>query len=302
MHDVIIIGGGPAGLSAAAWCGELGLKYCLIESSTTLGGQLGLIHLPIKNYPGIPSISSAAFLKNLVDKLDANSTIRLGAKIKKVSVDPISIEIEGSENLEAKALIIATGVRRRELGVPGEHEFVGKGILDSGSRDPSAVAGQTVVIVGGGDAAFENAVILSPHAAKVFVVHRGANFSARPQFLQTARSRKNVEFLTESVVESFIGDSELRTVQIQNLGDNMTTEISATRALVRIGVVPNSELFGNIVYTDRDGYIKIDSNCRTNVENIFAIGDVANPVSPTIATAAGTAATAAKAISFESRL
>ena len=296
MFDVVIIGGGPAGLSAAIWCGELGLKYCLVERSPELGGQLGSIHLPIENYPGVPRISSAELLKNLVGSLQGDSTVRLGVDVFGLHLDPVSISTGDGERIEAKALIIATGIRRRELGILGEREFAGKGILDSGARDSEAVSAQNVVVVGGGDAAIENAVILAPYAAKIYVVHRGATFSARSEFLEKAQRLKNIVFLTEFVVESFVGDSELASVNVRNIIRNKTTEIFATRALIRIGVVPNTEMFRETLDTDRDGYIKIDSNCRTNVEGVFAIGDVAYPVSPTIATAAGTGATAAKSI------
>lgn len=296
MYDVIIIGGGPAGLSAAIWCGELGLKYCLIERSSELGGQLGLIHLPIKNYPGIPSISSAELLKNLVGSLHGDSSVRLGADVSDIRLDPLSLSIGDEERIETRSIIIATGVRRRELGVPGEREFKDKGILASGAENPEAVAGQEVVIVGGGDAALENAVILSPHAAKVHVVHRGSGFSARPEFLETAKGLINVKFLTESIVEEFTGENELAAVRVRNVSSGDVTSVPVTRALVRIGVVPNSELFRNFISTDSKGYIQTDSNCRTNLAGVFAIGDVACPVSPTIVTATGMGATAAKTI------
>lgn len=296
MYDVIIIGGGPAGLSAAIWCGELGLKYCLIESSHELGGQLGLIHLPIKNYPGIPSISSAEFLKNLVGRLHGDSTVRLGTDVSNIHLDPLSISIGDGEIIETRSLIIATGVRRRELGVPGEREFVDKGILASGAGNPEAVTGNKVVIVGGGDAALENAVILAQHAAKVYVVHRGSAFSARPEFLETATALSNVDFLMESVVEAFIGKDVLTAVRVRDVRNGAIREIPATKALIRIGVVPNSELFRGLISTDSKGYIEIDRNYQTNVTGIFAIGDAANPVSPTIVTATGMGATAAKAI------
>lgn len=296
MRDVIIIGGGPAGLSAAIWCGELGLKYCLIERSSELGGQLWLIHLPIKNYPGIPAVSSSEFLKNLVGSLHGDSTVRLGVDLSSIRLDPMSITIGDNEIIETRSIIIATGVRRRELGVPGEREFAGKGILASGAENPEAVTRHEVVIVGGGDAALENAVILSRYAGKVYVVHRGSEFSARPEFLETAKALTNVKFLPESIVEEFVGETKLAGVRVRNVSSAEVTEVPVTSALVRIGVVPNSELFRDLVATDRKSYIRTDSYCRTNVAGVFAVGDVACQLSPTIATATGTGATAAKVI------
>jgi thioredoxin reductase (NADPH) len=178
--------------------------------------------------------------------------------------------------------------------VPGEEKFRGKGILTSGALERSKVAGRRVLIIGGGDAALENAVILSETAESVTVAHRGSRFSARKEFLQEAAKRKNVEFVFECTVNDFIGQDHLSGATLERGGTERSLRaIETDFALIRIGVEPNTDIPG-LLPTGASDYMTVDANGQTRFPFVFASGDVANQHSPTIATAIGTGATAAK--------
>jgi len=212
-----------------------------------------------------------------------------------------SIVLEDGRHLTARAIIIATGVRRRKLDVPGEDEFCGRGILDSGATAKNEVAGKTVVIVGGGDAALENALMLGETAKRVTVVHRRDEFTARRDFVDRARQNLKIEFVLNSNVAAITRNQNVEGVEICDVRSGATSHLATDTLLIRIGVVPNTEVFQGQLELDKSGYIVADPNCATSLPHAYAAGDVANPRSPTISTAAGTAATAAKHIfSFSS--
>jgi thioredoxin reductase (NADPH) len=196
------------------------------------------------------------------------------------------------ENIGFKALVFAAGVRRRTLSAV--RNFTGSGVMISGSGEKRSVEGESVVIVGGGDAALENALILGEYANEVTVVHRGEEFSARAEFIEKAKKMPNVKFLMRNEIAELNGVKKLESVTAKSR-DGENKIIEADRILIRIGTQPNSELLRGIVATDAAGFIITDITGATSQKNIYAAGDVANPTSPTIITAAGTAAAAAKA-------
>lgn len=295
--DVLIIGGGPAGLSAALWCLELGLEAVLFEKANECGGQLLQIYNPIKNYIGLETANGREMLDHFLRALgNKDSVIRVQAAAAEIDPTEKSIVLESGERYSAKALIIATGVRRRKLGVEGEDRFKGKGIIDSGSKEKEKAKDKTVLIVGGGDAALENALILGDYAAKICVVHRSASFRARQEFIDQAMANNKIEFRPSTTVQRFIGGENLEIVELANVTTGMTKDLAVDLALIRIGVEPNTELLRGKLDLDNGGYILVNSNCETNVSAVFAVGDAANPIAPTISTASGTGATAAKAI------
>jgi len=295
--DVIIIGGGAAGLSAALWCDELGLNTLLLESNAELGGQLLWIYNKIKNHLGSEAKNGRELRDIFVRQIETrNFTLRLETKVREVDLEKKSVVLEKCETLFARAIIIAAGIKRRKLNVAGEEKFQNKGIIQSGKRDQNLVKGKTAAIIGGGDAAFENALILAETATKVLLVHRGKDFRARKEFVGKVLENPKVEILTETVLTKFIGNEEIEAVELKNLKTGDTKILPAEAALIRIGVAPDTEIFRGKIDLDERGYIKIDSRCETNVKDIFAVGDVANPVAPTVSSAVGMGATAAKAI------
>ena len=295
--DVIIIGGGAAGLSAVLWCDELGLNALLLESKTELGGQLLWTYNEIKNHLGVEAENGRELRDIFVRQIETrNFTLRLETKVREVDLEKKSVVLEKGETLFARAIIIAAGIKRRKLNVAGEEKFQNKGIIQSGKRDQNLVKGKTAAIIGGGDAAFENALILAETATKVLLVHRGKDFRARKEFVGKVLENPKVEILTETVLTKFIGNEEIEAVELKNLKTGDTKILPAEAALIRIGVAPDTEIFRGKIDLDERGYIKIDSRCETNVKDIFAVGDVANPVAPTVSSAVGMGATAAKAI------
>lgn len=295
--DVAIIGGGPAGLSAAQWCGDLGLETVLIEKEPEFGGQLLSIHNPIRNYLGLEASNGREMRDRFVECVEGIEFCRrLSSDVCSINTDDKVVTLASGERIAARAIIIATGVHRRELGIEGEREFRGRGILESGSKNPAAVMDKKVLIVGGGDAALENALILSKYASKVIVIHRRQEFRARPEFREAAKRDPKIELVTESIVSRLDGTSRLNSAELRSLNSGRGSSIDVDFALIRIGVEPNSELVKGILNVDKQGYIVTDAQCRTSTPGIFAAGDVSNPISPTIATAVGSAATAAKAV------
>jgi len=293
-YDVIIIGGGAGGISAACWCAELGLKALLLEAQTELGGQLLRTHNPVKNHLGIEAENGRS-LRDVFVRQSKNYkfSLRTKAEVSAVDLENKIVTLQSGEVFSAKALIIATGIRRRKLGV-GEEELKNKGILESGKRDAEKAAGKNVCVVGGGDAALENALMLAETAGKVTLVHRRKKFRARAEFLEKARQNPKIEILTEASLTEIIGRETVVAVRIKNREEVFELPIEAI--LIRIGVEPNTGIFRGKLKLDKDGYIEINSRCETDMDGIFAVGDVANPLAPTVSSAVGMGATAAKVI------
>ncbi|HSE31755.1 MAG TPA: FAD-dependent oxidoreductase [Pyrinomonadaceae bacterium] len=297
MHDVIIIGAGPAGVSAALWCDELGLDALVLEQAEKIGGQLNMVHNPIENHLGIKAQNGQEFIERFAsDVSDADFDLWTGVAIDGIDLNAKRISLQSGEKLQAIAIVIATGVRRRSLGIPGEKEFVGKGIIESGKRDRELLKGKDVCVVGGGDAAAENALLLSDVCATVTLVHRGKRLRARREMLEQLQTNHCITVFTESVVTRILGSEEVEAVEVLRKDGLKPFQIAVKGVLIRIGVEANTELFGNQLQLDGQRYIVTDSRHETNVPMVFAVGDVSNPLAPTISSAVGAGATAAKVI------
>ena len=297
MHDVIIIGAGPAGLSTAFWCDELGLDTLVLEQADRIGGQLHRVYNPIENYLGVKARNGEEFLDSFAkDAESAEFDLWTQVAITSVDLKAKRIFLASGETLQSIAIVIASGVNPRELGVPGEKEFVGEGIIQSGARDRQLFAGHDVCVVGGGDAAVENALLLAEVCPTVTLVHRAKKLRARREFTERLQAVHCITVFTESVVTRIIGDETVQAVEIQRKAGIKPFQLAVRGVLIRIGVEPNTQLFREQLETNEKGFIKVSSTQETSVPMVFAAGDVSNPLAPTISSAAGAGATAAKVI------
>jgi len=297
MHDVVIIGAGPAGLAAALWCDQLGLDTLILERGETIGGQLHSIYGAIENYPGVLALNGAELLARFANQID-NAGFDLWTEVEIASVDLVAkrVSLHSGEQLQSISIIIATGVRRRQLGIPGESDFSGKGIVDSAARDRNLFASQDVCVIGGGDAAVENALLLADVCATVTLVHRGKKLAARREFVEQLQTNHCITVFTESIVSRIIGNEEVEAVEIRRKEAIKPFQMAVRGVLIRIGVEPNTDSFREQLQLDGKGYIVVTSQQETSLTNVFAIGDVSNPMAPTISGATGAGATAAKVI------
>lgn len=296
-YDVLIIGGGPAGLSAAIWCSDLALTSIVIEKEADLGGQLLKTYNPIVNYLGV-STANGPEMRDFFARHVASgeSVMRMSAEVATLDTVRLTATLADGEIVSGRSIIIAAGVRRRRLGIPGEAEFVGRGILDSGSASRELVADKKVVIVGGGDAAFENALLLSENARSVTLLHRSGNFAARREFVDQVGRDPRIKVVENVKLTRVLGNKSVEAVEYSDIDSGQTRSIPADALLIRVGVEPNNRFLPPEIGLDEGGYVITDRSCMTNCERIFAVGDLANPLAPTISGAAGDAATAVKVI------
>lgn len=297
MHDVVIIGAGPAGLSAARWCDELGLNTLVLEQAEEVGGQLLSVHNAVENYLGVHAANGRQLRDLFAEETnDCEFDLWTNVELDSVNLKAKRITLKSGEELQSIALIIATGLRRRTLGIPGETEFVGRGIIESGARDREQLAGKDVCVIGGGDAAAENALVLAEVCPTVTLVHRGRKLRARREFSEQLHTHHCVTVFPESQVRRILGNDRVEAVEIERGGAIKPFQMAVQGVLIRIGWRPNTEFVRGQLELDENDYVIIGSQQETSVANVFAIGDVANPLAPTIAGAVGAGATAAKVI------
>jgi thioredoxin reductase (NADPH) len=296
MHDVLIIGAGPAGLSAARWCDELGLDTLVLEQKGEVGGQLLSVHNPIENYLGVRAAHGRELRDRFVEQTqDCDFDLWTNVEIAGVDLKAKRVRLRSGEELQSIAIIIATGLRRRKLGIPGEAEFIGRGMIES-SGDREAFAGRDVCVIGGGDAAAENALLFAGACPTVTLVHRGKKLRARREFTEQLQTLHCITVFPESVVHRIIGSDRVEAVEIERAGAIKPFQMAVQGVIVRVGFEPNTELFRDQLEIDGRAYVIISALQETSVENVFAVGDVANPLAPTISGAVGAGATAARVI------
>lgn len=297
MHDVLIIGAGPAGLSAARWCDELGLDTLVLEQAEEIGGQLLSVHNPVANYLGVHAANGREVRDLFAERIkECDFDLWTNVEIDTVDLKAKRVTLRSGEELQAIAIIIATGLRRRRLGIPGETDFTGRGIIESGARDRELMAGKDVCVIGGGDAAAENALMLAEVCPTVTLVNRGRKLRARREFTEQLHTHHCVTVFPESNVRRIIGNEHVEAVEIERAGAIKPFQMAVQGVLIRVGWQPNTDFVRGQLGLDDKGYVIVGSQQETSVANVFAIGDVANPLAPTIAGAVGAGATAAKVI------
>lgn len=297
MHDVIIIGAGPAGLSAAHSCDALGLDTLVLEEREEIGGQLLSVHNPIENHLGLRAQNGRELRDLFAEQVkDCDFDLWTNVQIETVDLKAKRVSLKSGEELKAIAIIIATGLRPRQLGIPGEKEFAGRGLIESAERDRDQFAGRDVCVIGGGDLAARNALLLGEVCPTVTLVHRGRKLRARREFTEQLHTHRCVTVFPESQVRRIIGNEHVEAVEIERAAAIKPFQMAVQGVLISIGWEPNTEFIRGQLDLDDHGYVIVSPEQATSVENVFAVGDVANPLAPTIAGAVGAGATAARVI------
>jgi thioredoxin reductase (NADPH) len=293
-YDVIIVGGGPAGLAAALYTARMDLKTAVLDRGP-LGGQLLNTEL-VEDYPGFESILGSELAVKMGDHARKFGVeIRDFEPVKEIDVEGEVkvVRLESGEELRAPALIMAAGGLPRYLQVPGEQEFWGRGVSYCAVCDGAFFKGQELAVVGGGDAAVEEGDFLTRYASRVYVIHRRRELRAQPILVDRARANPKIEFILDAHVKEIVGDQKVQTVRYEQRGESK--ELKVGGVFIFIGFVPNSALFKVHVEHDAGGYILTDRNMQTSVEGIWAVGDVRAQLTKQIATAVGDGTTAAVA-------
>lgn len=277
-YDVVIIGGGPAGISAAIWCSRLGLNHLLLETNDRLGGQLLKVHNKIIDYPGVLTENGLELQKRFEEQV-AISNCKINYIARVTSIDPEEKKIFYEEGNVKKYvlyqfLVLATGSQQRSLNVPGEKEMLERGEVYSATRDRHRFQRKNVAIVGGGDRAFEGAILLAEAGANVFLIHHSTSFRAKKMYKEKAFQLNNIELITNATVQKIYNTNQVEGVEIFTEGDIKRIPVAAV--FVRIGVSPNNQLVKDLVKIDKEGYIIVDKMGKSSNEYIFAIGDVCN--------------------------
>jgi thioredoxin reductase (NADPH) len=299
VHQCIIIGSGPAGLSAALYAARAELKPVVL-SGMDLGGQVSKTDA-IDNYPGFPEGIEGPELVSIFQQ----HAERFGAEIVfdsatevNLSEQPYRVKTYGGEYL-AESIIIATGASVRELGVPGETEFTGRGVSYCGTCDGHFFKDKDIVVVGGGDSALKEGIFLTRFAKSVTVVHRRDELRAGIYLEKKARENSKINFIWDTVVTEIIGDGTVNAVRLKNKKTGQEEVKPIDGVFIFIGHIPNTDLFKDQLEIDEDGYLVIDNKMHTSLPGVFAAGEVGDPHFQQVVISAGMGAAAAmEAVEF----
>ncbi len=293
VYDMIIIGGGPAGYTAALYGARAGLDVVVVERMS-VGGQMTLTG-DIENYPGfdegIDGFTLGMKMMQGAERFGARTeyaevnAVELGGEIKKV--------ITTAGEMLSKVVIIASGANARQLGVPGENELIGRGVHYCAHCDGRFYKGKTVVVVGGGNSAVSDALYLSRLASKVYLVHRRDTLRATRIYHEPLLKAENVEFVWNSVVEGFIAEKKVGGIKVKDVNTAETKVIDCDGVFVSVGREPVTAFLGGALPLDKNGYIIADETTKTSIKGVFAVGDVRTKVLRQVVTAVSDGAVAA---------
>lgn len=297
MFDVIIVGAGPAGLTAALYAGRYCLKTVVFEKMMP-GGQI-ILSPTIENYPGFPEgIKTEDLIANFVKQIEP-----LGVKIE--SEEILSIE-KNSNNFfvvntadnkyETKAVIIASGAKWKKLAVPGEEKLTGRGVSYCGTCDAPLFKNKEIIVVGGGDKAIEEAIYLSSYASKVTIIHRRQEFRAANIILEKAKKNQKINFVLDSIVEEIVGDKKVESVKVKNVKTGSNILINCQGVFIFVGIEANTGFIKNYLKLDSQGFIITDDQMQTSESGIWACGDCRSKVLYQVINGCGEGAVAAHGV------
>lgn len=293
-HKVVIIGSGPAGLTAALYAARANLEPLVIRGLQP-GGLIATTS-EVENYPGFPEAVGGYDLAQKMEEQAARfGTVFLDSLVESVDVSqrPFTLTLDSDEKVTADTLILSTGASPRKLGVPGEEKLANKGVSYCATCDGFFFRNKRVVIVGGGNSALDEGLFLTRYVTELVVIHRRDQLRADPILQERAFSNPKVRFVWDSSVSEVLGDQQVSGVRIKNLKTGEETTLETDGVFPYIGHVPNTRIFEGVIDLDENGFIKADERTRTNVPGVFAAGDVVDYVYRQAITAAGDGAKAA---------
>lgn len=293
-EKVLIIGSGPAGLTAALYISRAQLEP-LVVSGTQLGGQISITS-EVENYPGFPQGTTGPELVELMraqaETFGTRTVIDEVTEVDFTKGPPFTIKTH-SDVYQADAVIVTVGASPKRLGVPGEAEFIGRGVSFCATCDGFFFRQKDVVIVGGGDSAIEEGIFLTRFANQVQVIHRRDQLRAGEALKRRALANEKIEFMWDTVVEEIVGNGKVQAVRLRNLKTGDARELRIDGVFIFIGHYPNSSLFEGQLEMDEKGYLMVDEKFMTNVPGVFAAGEIMDPVYRQIATSVGQGCAAA---------
>ena len=293
MYDIIIIGGGPAGLTAALYARRANKSVLVIEKAT-FGGQI-TFSPKVENIPGFIQLTGNEFADKLVEQvLEQGADVELCEALE-IKDGDIKTVVTDSGEFEGKTIIIATGAKHRMLGLPNEHKYVGEGISFCAVCDGAFYKGKTVGVVGGGNSALQEAILLSDLAEKVYVIQDLDFLTGEKKLAEQIYEKDNVEVITGTKVTAFSGETELESVELTKNADGSVSKLSVDGLFIAIGLIPQNEAFANVISLDERGYASADESCVAGSNGIFVAGDCRTKKIRQVATAAADGAVAALA-------
>lgn len=292
MYDIIIIGGGPAGLTAALYARRANKSVLVIEKGS-FGGQI--TYSPkVENIPGFATITGNEFAEKLVEQvLEQGADVECAEVLSVTNGDTKTVHTD-SGDFEGKSIIIATGAKHRMLGLQNEEKFVGEGISFCAVCDGAFYEGKTVAVIGGGNSALQEALLLSDLAKKVYVVQNLDYFTGEDKLVEQLKTKQNVEIILGNVVDRLLGENELEGIAIKNAAGEVA-ELKLDGMFVAIGLIPQNEPFSSLIKLNDWGYVDATENCLTGTDGIFVAGDCRSKKIRQVATAAADGAVAALA-------
>lgn len=293
MYDVIIIGGGPAGLTAALYARRANKSVLIIEKGC-FGGQI-TFSPKVENIPGFAEITGNEFADKLVEQVLGQDAEVDCSEVLEIRNGEVKTVVTTDGEHQAKTVIIATGAKHRMLGLEHEAELVGEGISFCAVCDGAFYENKTVAVVGGGNSALQEAILLSELASKVYVVQNLDDFTGEKKLVDILMSKPNVEVILGTVVDSLVGESELKGIVIKNTHTEESKELVLDGLFIAIGLIPQNEIFKDIVQLDAYGYVVASEDCHTTTPGIFVAGDCRTKRIRQVATAASDGAVAAMA-------
>ena len=291
LYDIIVVGGGPAGLTAAIYAGRANKSVLVLEKGT-FGGQI-TSSPKVENIPGFISVTGSEFGEQLLSQaMELEAQIEC-CEVEKIIPGEIHTVVTDEGEFKGKTVIIATGTKHRLLGLDKEEEFIGNGISFCAVCDGAFYEGKTVAVIGGGNSALQEALLLSQTSKKVYVVQNLDFLTGEDKLQKDVLAKENIEVITGTIVKNLLGENELTGITVS--GGGKEYDLSVDGMFVAIGLIPQNENFSDIITLDGGGYVDSDENCLTNIEGIFVAGDCRKKKIRQVATAAADGAVAALA-------